>query len=149
MGGLIETKVAMPIWFDPIANNGTPMAQAFQFALTLAQNWVAEHPASFPPIVINITDGESTDGDPTPIAEKTRRSRSAGRQRVDDESPPLFLTELHQIHFPADSTGLPDKYAEMLFGLSSGLFQAACARQHLNSTTSWGWEATLSCSMHG
>lgn len=119
-GGLIETKVAMPIWFDPVANNGTPMAQAFQFALTLAQNWVAEHPASFPPIVINITDGESTDGDPTPIAERIKALE------VQDGN--VLMMNLHlsssraaKVLFPDSTNGLPDKYAEMLFGISSEL----------------------------
>lgn len=119
-GGLIETKVAMPIWFDPVANNGTPMAQAFQFALTLTQNWVAEHPASFPPIVINITDGESTDGDPTLIAEKIKALE------VQDGSALVMNLHLSSSRaasslFPDSSAGLPDKYAEMLFNMSSEL----------------------------
>ncbi|MFN8463977.1 MAG: vWA domain-containing protein [Caldilineaceae bacterium] len=119
-GGLIETKVAMPIWFDPVANNGTPMAQAFQFALTLAQNWVAEHPASFPPIVINVTDGEPTDADPTPIAEKIKALQGQDGNALvmnvhaSSSRAPANL-------FPADDAALPDQYAKMLFNMSSEL----------------------------
>lgn len=119
-GGLIETKVNMPIWFDPAANNGTPMAQAFQFALSLAQNWVAEHPASFPPIVINISDGESTDGDPTPIAEKIKSLQ------VQDGA--ALVMNLHlsssrapSVLFPSSNAGLPDQYADLLYNVSSEL----------------------------
>jgi uncharacterized protein YegL len=119
-GGLVDTKIAMPIWFDPVANNGTPMLQAFQFALSLAQNWVAEHPAAFPPIVINITDGESTDGDPTPVAEKIKALE------VEDGKALILNLHLSSSRAPkvpfADSTaGLPDKYAELLFNMSSEL----------------------------
>jgi hypothetical protein len=28
-GGLVEQSVKFPIWFDPVANNGTPMCRAF------------------------------------------------------------------------------------------------------------------------
>src|ERR671931_547387 len=46
----------------------TPMSSAFKMAAEIVQRWVAEHPKGFPPIVINITDGEATDGDPVPEA---------------------------------------------------------------------------------
>ena len=63
-GGIIDTNVKFPIWFDPTADNGTPMCEAFQKATGIIQNWLEQHPESFPPVVINITDGESTDGNP-------------------------------------------------------------------------------------
>jgi uncharacterized protein YegL len=119
-GGLVETKVAMPVWFDPVAENGTPMAQAFQFALDLAQSWVIEHPTSFPPIVINITDGEPTDADPTPIAQKI--------MALEVEDGNVLVMNVHisssrgpAVLFPDTKDGLPDKYAEMLFNTSSEL----------------------------
>ena len=119
-GGLIETKVNMPVWFDPVAGNGTPMTQAFQFALSLAQNWVAEHPTSFPPIVINISDGESTDGDPTPVVDKIK-----GLEVQDGNALVMNLhlssSRAQPILFPDDNTPLPDKYAEMLYNMSSEL----------------------------
>jgi uncharacterized protein YegL len=119
-GGLVEVKANMPIWFDPVASNGTPMCQAFQFALTLAQNWVIEHPTSYPPIVINISDGESTDGDPTPIAAKIKSLQ------VQDGN--ALIMNLHlsssrapAIHFPDTNASLPDQYAELLYNMSSEL----------------------------
>jgi hypothetical protein len=71
-GGLIDETVKFAIWFDPVANSGTPMCQALHQARTLLQPWVQAHQSSFPPIVINITDGEATDGDPRPPAEALR-----------------------------------------------------------------------------
>jgi Mg-chelatase subunit ChlD len=75
-GGLVDQTVKFPIWFDPVANGGTPMCAALGRATTILQGWLAQHPDCFPPIVINITDGEATDGDPTGPA-KTLTSLSS------------------------------------------------------------------------
>jgi len=68
-GGLVEQKIRFPIWFDPVANGGTPMCQALMRAQDILRTWFAQHPGCFPPIVINITDGEATDGDPLVAAD--------------------------------------------------------------------------------
>jgi hypothetical protein len=41
------------------------MCGALGQAQTVVQSWLSQHPDCFPPVVIHITDGESTDGDPT------------------------------------------------------------------------------------
>ena len=64
-GGIVEQSVRIPVWFEPVADGGTPMCQAAGEAKRIIEGWIAEHPDSFPPIVIHITDGESTDGNPT------------------------------------------------------------------------------------
>lgn len=119
-GGLVETTIKFPVWFDPVANNGTPMHQAFQQAYTILQDWVVDHPSSYPPIVINITDGASTDGDPSPIAAQIRELST------DDGN--ALLLNLHlsasnapSITFSDGVEGLPDPYAELLFQMSSKL----------------------------
>ena len=68
-GGLVETKVKFPVWFDPVAENGTPMREAIELARDILRLWIVEHRRSYPPIVINITDGEPND-DPTEAAGK-------------------------------------------------------------------------------
>jgi Mg-chelatase subunit ChlD len=50
---------------EPVARNGTPMCRALSYAGQLVSRWLAEHPGCFPPIVLNLTDGEANDGDPT------------------------------------------------------------------------------------
>src|SRR5690606_13289733 len=69
VGGVIEQKVKLPIWFDAVAQNGTPMCEALRQAESLVERWTNDHPDSFPPVIINISDGESTDGDPIDAAE--------------------------------------------------------------------------------
>ena len=66
-GGVLQQTVELPIWFEPAARGQTLMYAAFERALAAAKAWTREHPTSFPPIVINITDGGFTGKDPTPL----------------------------------------------------------------------------------
>ena len=59
-GGVIEVDSEMPIWLEPKANSQTPMHKAFQRAAEVIERWISDRPDSFPPIVINITDGAAT-----------------------------------------------------------------------------------------
>ena len=71
-GGIGRRDVRFPVWFDPQASGGTPMCEALGLAHSLIQPWCEAHPDSFPPIVMNITDGESTDGDPLEALERLK-----------------------------------------------------------------------------
>ncbi len=53
-----------PIWIMPYANSNTPMTKAFENAKRLCNEWInwGNHKNCHPPIIINITDGEATDG---------------------------------------------------------------------------------------
>jgi hypothetical protein len=53
-----------PIWIKPYSVNNTPMTKAFENAKRLCNDWInwGNHRDCHPPIVINITDGEATDG---------------------------------------------------------------------------------------
>lgn len=119
-GGLIDQKIRFPIWFKPVAYGGTPMVAALGQAKTIVQNWLTEHPDCFPPIVINITDGESTDGNPSAAAQAVRDLASS------DGGVLLFNVHLSTIsaapfEFPRSDSELPDQFAKQLFGMSSPL----------------------------
>jgi hypothetical protein len=119
-GGLVDQTIKFPIWFDAVASGGTPMCAALSRAQGLLSSWLAQHPECFPPIVINITDGESTDGDPSDIATSVRDLSSS------DGNVLLFNLHLSSsratpIEFPDNEAGLPDQYAQLLFRLSSAL----------------------------
>ncbi len=119
-GGLVDQTVKFPIWFDAVSKDGTPMCAALKVADGVLRAWLGEHPGCFPPIVINITDGESTDGDPTTPAAAIRNLAS------DDGNVLLFNVHLSSqkaspIEFPGDETDLPDQYARLLFQISSTL----------------------------
>src|SRR4030042_4548749 len=68
-GGVVEQAVKFPVWFEPLAKGPTPMKQALKKAEGILSDWLNAHPDCFPPIAINISDGEPTDGDPSQGAE--------------------------------------------------------------------------------
>jgi hypothetical protein len=119
-GGQIEQVVKFPIWFEPQADGKTPMATTFKKAEMILAGFLAEHPACFPPIVINITDGEATDGDPMPAAERLRGLNSEVGESL------LFNVHVSSkserpIEFPDREDLLPDAFARRLFRMSSRL----------------------------
>lgn len=134
-GGLVDKKVRFPIWFDPVANGGTPMCEALHRARSVLEPWLDEHPSCFPPIVINITDGEATDhgGDVNKLldaAESVKELASGGGNVL------LFNAHISAgrstaIEFPDSEEGLPNEYARILFRMSSLLPEhlRAAARQ--------------------
>jgi hypothetical protein len=119
-GGLVEQTVKFPVWFDPISKGGTPMVQALGEATKILKTWLADHPDAFPPIVINITDGESTDGDPSAAAAELRNlATSDGNVLLFNVH--LSSTQARPLEFPDNSENLPDKFAKLLYGMSSPL----------------------------
>lgn len=119
-GGLVDQTIKFPIWFDAVADGGTPMCNAMTRAHSILSTWLNQYPDCFPPIVIHITDGESTDGDPTSAANDIKNLTST------DGNVLLFNVHLSSenaspIQFPDSEVGLPNQYAQMLFRISSTL----------------------------
>jgi hypothetical protein len=119
-GGIVEQKVKFPMWFEPQATGGTPMRQAITKAAEELVAWCDGHPSSYPPTVLHITDGESTDGDPEELAAQLRQIKTNDGD--------VLMFNLHvstsgadAIQFPASESGLPDAYAKLLFRMSSQL----------------------------
>lgn len=124
MGGLVEVCNDFPIWFKPLADGGTAMCGVFDMAQTLLQDWVNQHPNSYPPTVINITDGESTDGDP--------REDAANLKSLHTNDGSVLLYNIHlsaeytpPISFPSSPDVISDPYAKLMFEISSHLPRAA------------------------
>lgn len=119
-GGLVEQSVKFPVWFEPVGSGGTPMCDAIRKAGEELAAWCDAHPNCYPPTVLHITDGESTDGDPEPLADALRQFSTADGN--------VLMLNLHvssasgnPITFPASDSGLPDQYAKSLFRMSSEL----------------------------
>lgn len=82
-GGVVEREIELPIWLEPVAKGQTLMYAAFQRALEAAKGWTRQHQTSFPPIIINITDGGFTGKDPTPLVYEIQElSTQAGNALV-------------------------------------------------------------------
>lgn len=119
-GGVVEVLRSFPVWVDAVADGWTPMVEAVTEAQRVVGDWCDRHTRSFPPIVINITDGESTDGDPRDAATQLRAAGTADGNTL--------LLNIHlssgagaATAFPNTRAGLPDRFASTLFDMSSPL----------------------------
>lgn len=81
-GGTMLTTDKLNYWIEPQAQGNTPMKAALEQALWLVGRWCRKsgHETCYPPTIINITDGEATDGDQedlTGIAEEIKEVGTA------------------------------------------------------------------------
>lgn len=131
-GGLVEVSRRFPVWLRPHASYGTPMCAALEVAHSALQAWVAEHPDSFPPIVINVSDGAASDGNPEKIA------TTIMNLQTNDGNVLLFNVHLSEanavaVQYPDGEASLPqgDDYAWTMFRMSSVLPESS--RSQANS----------------
>ena len=117
-GGIIEVPIKFPIWIDPIANGRTPMCEAINRTKDILENWVNNHPLSYPPTVINLTDGEANDGDPR-VPAATLKDLHTNDGNI------IFMT-VHAssiysqpIPLPSVSESLPDDASKLMFDMCS------------------------------
>ncbi|WP_036477339.1 hypothetical protein [Myxosarcina sp. GI1] len=122
-GGLVEIDDQFPIWIEPAAVGETPMSNGFQMASQLISQWIEEHKTSFPPVVINITDGE---------ANSLPRAKAAAEQlsqlATDDGATLILNAHIsgatdNEVILPSSVEQLPsgDSYAQFLYEISSEL----------------------------
>ena len=114
------SQVNTPVWLDVVAQGGTPMCAAMNRAGALAAGWVATYPNGFPPLIVNLTDGVATDGDPQIWSDRLRSLRTT------DGSVLLFNVNLSRFArrpalFPSTPDGLPTDDAVRLWEMSSVL----------------------------
>ena len=121
-GGLVDVNQQVPVWLLPFAQYGTPMCAALDAAHRALESWIAQHVMSYPPIVINVSDGAASDGHPEPNALKIRELST------DDGNALLFNVHLSDV--PATPIQYPDRdeilpqneeFAAQMFRMSSEL----------------------------
>lgn len=117
---LQRSAAGLPMWVEPTAGNGTPFCGALDEVGRVLHGWIQRHPDSFPPMVINLTDGAPTDGDPQTWTERLRRLAT------NDGAVLLFNINLSALPgnpslFPSDMAQLGDEFARALFVQSSTL----------------------------
>ena len=114
----------MPIWVDPVHGFGTPMCQAIATAGYCTAEWIKQHPTSFPPVILNITDGEVTDSPYNNVDLTGWVQRLKSLQTSDGPALlyNIFLSSSGQStqYFPSTSDGLP-RPGPLMFELSSEL----------------------------
>jgi hypothetical protein len=119
-GGILEQKFKFPVWVEAKATGRTPMCEALKLAKQYLEVFLGRFAGCYPPLVINITDGMATDGDPRADAQALRSLASS------DGNVLLFNAHISAakalaIEFPSADGNLPDNFAKLLFRMSSAL----------------------------
>jgi len=132
-GGYYDEAIKFPVFLEPVARGPTPMTEAMRQTYYILDEFCKTYRHSFPPIVLNLTDGEPTDGDPLLDAQSI-----CGLQTQDGN---VLLFNLHisstyakPILYPVSEAGLPDDAARLLFRMSSimpPLFVAAAQERRI------------------
>ena len=118
--GVVIENIEYPVWVRPVAEGLTPMCSALGIARELAGRWAKEHHTSYPPVIVNVTDGESKDGDPRAPAQRITNEIS-----TEDGAALLFNCHITEhratpVVFPGSAAAVPnDPYARLLFDVSS------------------------------
>jgi len=120
VGGYVEMPVRYPVWMYAHSDGGTPMCRALEVTRGIISQWLAEHPRGFPPTVLHLTDGESSDGDPDEIGSELMSLAT------DDGQVLLFNCHVSsqrsaKVEYPSNESVLADGFARTLFRISSTL----------------------------
>jgi hypothetical protein len=118
----VLSRSRVPAWIDPYYGFRTPMCQAIATAGSYLYGWANAFPSSFPPIVINITDGMVTDSpyDGADIATWAQRLTTIATNDGPTLLFNIFLspTPGNGVWFPASPASLPQP-GPGLFSISS------------------------------
>lgn len=116
--------VKTPVWVEPVHGYKTPMCEAICIAGQHAFEWAQAHPDSFPPIIINITDGIVTD---SPFENATLDQWASRLTGIETTDGPALLFNIflspdpgEKAMFPVNDGGLPTPGPD-LFRISSVL----------------------------
>jgi hypothetical protein len=120
-GGMMEVPIEVPSWIDPVSQGGAPMCFALHETYQIVDQWIRQHPKSFPPMVIHFATGATSDGgDPIAYA-------AALKNLATEDGNVLFFncclsaTVAASIEFPSRCEMLQDDPARLLFQMSSEL----------------------------
>jgi len=108
-----------PYWIEPAASGKTPMCAALRTARTALDSWVREHRESFPPVVLNISDGASTDGSPVEV------SREICRLRTDDGEALVFNCCISSSEAPVGNLRYSANISDRVVGHAQEMFNAS------------------------
>lgn len=125
-GRIVSNQKSIKKWINPLAAKLTPMRHAFEMCAELLEDWLVRYKNKdiFPPIVINITDGEATDAKEMELMQAANRIKQL--HTFDGN---VLLMNIHlsdvdtqPVLFPTYVNELPnDKHAQLLFNLSSDM----------------------------
>lgn len=137
VGGILEQRVKVEVWLDPVAEGRTKMREALEIASETVADFVEAYPNSFPPLVINITDGVPTDAT-KPDYPEVEEAANKLKQITNANGNHAMLFNIHitparakPILYPAVESVLPNHYARLLFRMSSPMTEAMIHRANV------------------
>lgn len=126
-GKRFDTVFETRRWVTAQAGGQTPMGEALTKARRMVSSWCRKHPESFPPIVINITDGEATDASEEKIRELAEKIKSTSTADGNTLLMNIHLATHHDtptepLRFPTEATPLPiNRHSQLLYDTASTL----------------------------
>jgi hypothetical protein len=125
-GKIHYTDVPYRRWVEPKAGYLTPMNSAMLVALDLLQEWIVDYKGKdvYPPMVINVTDGQLTDASFDEILKTANKIKQLHTMDGNVLVLNLHIAEANEISvlFPRDKDELPnDRFAGLLFDMSSDM----------------------------
>jgi hypothetical protein len=130
-GELIQSEDEVPIWLDPVAAGASPMCAALRAAHVMVSEWISAHPENFPPVVMHVTNGRSTDGDPIPVAEELKKLCTADGNALLFNCYVSSTTDV-SMSFASNEEDVKDETLVTLFKMSS------CIPKHIRTYLVYG-----------
>ena len=140
-GGLVEIKVKMPVWVEPIdKDRWTNMTGAFQMAKDTIEAWMQDKPENPAPVIINISDGRPYyDHKDQKVCEQETIDVVNAIKAIDtnDGKVQIFnalIGDGEKIVFPESADNLASDEAKFLFEISTEIpeaYRGAAAKNEL------------------
>lgn len=114
-------EIEKPVWLtDPTREVNTNMKEGFDLAKKELNKWANDHKASFPPVLIHVSDGEWTTGSPVATAQSIQKD-------IFTDDGPCIVMNIHISDEKKGALNFPDKepegseHVKGLFNMSSVL----------------------------
>lgn len=128
-GNQVSVTIDQKCWIDAVAEGSTPMCAALRKAEEITNKWCSQsaNRKSFPPIIINITDGEASDGNSEMLMKIAERIKSISTHDGNAMLFNIHLAATYEVQqtgvsFPGSRVEIPHtKYADTLYEMSSVL----------------------------
>ena len=123
-------------WVESVASGSTSMHSALSKIYEITESWIKDHPNSFPPVIINITDGMPTDdvelierlnyGSFGDLGTLSLVKTSKNIDSLSTKNGHVLMCNAHisneqvtKILYPSSTNSIENGFAELLFEMSS------------------------------
>jgi hypothetical protein len=121
-GGLVEVDEVVRVFVNPTSSGSTNMTEAFKQAYQGVEKFISGNPDSFPPIVINITDGAPDDSNSATTEAKKLAQLKTADGNVIIMNAHIDKVSAGKVELPSNNSGFSSNtLANFLFDISTAL----------------------------